>query len=155
MDGIIIPSLLGVVRILASIIAQIQHFSGDPSFWTFALLLLQIFRLPEITATMELPTGQSRAETAVSDLVARMQQMASGSPCMETDQKARAQLLQLSRELSARLEQPDEVVSLVAFSVNTPSHDKAFLSPAPLSPWLIFTGRSQHVRQGGGRPSSI
>jgi hypothetical protein len=37
---------------------------------------------------------------------------------VEDDQDARAKMLQLSRELTASLEQPDEVVSLVAFSVS-------------------------------------
>jgi hypothetical protein len=53
----------------------------------------------------------------VANLLARMQSLASSTQRVEDDQDARAKLLQLSRELTASLEQPDEVVSLVAFSV--------------------------------------
>jgi hypothetical protein len=53
----------------------------------------------------------------VAGLLARMQCLASMTQRVEDDQNIRAQLLQLSRELTATLEQPDEVVSLVAFSV--------------------------------------
>jgi hypothetical protein len=47
-----------------------------------------------------------------------MQSLASGTQRVEDDQDTRAKMLQLSRELTASLEQPDEVVSLVAFSVS-------------------------------------
>lgn len=56
----------------------------------------------------------------VSSLLSRIQDVASSSKDVEDDQAARATLLQLSRELTASLEQPDEVVSLVAFSVRAP-----------------------------------
>jgi hypothetical protein len=54
----------------------------------------------------------------VAALISRMQSLASGTQRVEDDQDARAKMLQLSRELTASLEQPDEVVSLVAFSVS-------------------------------------
>lgn len=50
-------------------------------------------------------------------LLARMQRLASMTQRVEDDQNIRAQILQLNRELTATLEQPDEVVSLLAFSV--------------------------------------
>lgn len=53
----------------------------------------------------------------VAGLLARMQCLASTTQRVEDDQDMRAQMLQLSRELTATLQQPDEVVSLVAFSV--------------------------------------
>lgn len=59
------------------------------------------------------------AASGVTALLARMQGVASSSEDMDNDQNARAALLQLSRELTASLEQPDEVVSLVAFSVRS------------------------------------
>jgi hypothetical protein len=54
----------------------------------------------------------------VAALISRMHSLASGTQRVEDDQDARAKMLQLSRELTASLEQPDEVVSLVAFSVS-------------------------------------
>jgi hypothetical protein len=57
----------------------------------------------------------SASDAAV--LLARMQDLASTTRRVEDDQNVRAQILQLSRELTATLQQPDEVVSLVAFSV--------------------------------------
>jgi hypothetical protein len=65
------------------------------------------------SAAMECQDGASD----VANLLARMQSLASSTQRVEDDQDARAKLLQLSRELTASLEQPDEVVSLVAFSV--------------------------------------
>jgi hypothetical protein len=53
----------------------------------------------------------------VADLLSRIQCLASTTGRIEDDQTIRAQILQLSRELIATLQQPDEVVSLVAFSV--------------------------------------
>jgi hypothetical protein len=53
----------------------------------------------------------------VVGLLARMQCLVSMTQRVEDDQSVRAQMLQLSRELTATLQQPDEVVSLVAFSV--------------------------------------
>lgn len=53
----------------------------------------------------------------VAGLLARMQCLASMTRRVEDDQDIRAQMLQLSRELTATLQQPDEVVSLVSFSV--------------------------------------
>ncbi|KAI9694548.1 MAG: hypothetical protein M1822_000164 [Bathelium mastoideum] len=52
----------------------------------------------------------------VSDLLAGMQAILASSPNVLQDQVARASLLQLSRELTASLEQPDELVSNIAFS---------------------------------------
>ena len=53
----------------------------------------------------------------VASLVERIQSIASNaSHDITQDQEARATLLQASRELTATLEQPDEVISLVAFS---------------------------------------
>jgi len=48
-------------------------------------------------------------------LVHRMQTLARNA---DHDQESRATLLQLSRQLTASLEAPDEVVSHVAFSVS-------------------------------------
>lgn len=63
--------------------------------------------------------AQANGESvSISSLVTRMQDVAKASKDVETDQAARASFLQLSRELTASLEQPDEVVSLVAFSVS-------------------------------------
>jgi hypothetical protein len=53
----------------------------------------------------------------VASLLSRMQCLASTTQNVEDDQDIRAQMVQLSRELTTTLEQPDEVVSLVAFSV--------------------------------------
>lgn len=65
--------------------------------------------------------AQSHGDSAlVTDLLARMQAVASSSANVTTDQQARAQLLQMSREMTASLEQPDEVCSNVAFSVCYP-----------------------------------
>lgn len=50
-------------------------------------------------------------------------------------------MLQLSQELTAHLEQPDEVVSLVAFSVRGNTID------GMLDCQLIDLGQSQHVRK--------
>lgn len=50
-------------------------------------------------------------------LLARMQCLASTTRRVEDDQDIRAQILQLSRQLTATLQRPDEVLSLVAFSV--------------------------------------
>jgi hypothetical protein len=47
-----------------------------------------------------------------------MQLLVSSIKRIEDDQNTRAQMLQLSRQLTASFEQPDEVVSLVAFSVS-------------------------------------
>lgn len=53
----------------------------------------------------------------IAGLLFRMQRLASGTQRVEDDQHVRAQMLQLSRELTATFEQPDEVVSLVVFVV--------------------------------------
>lgn len=53
----------------------------------------------------------------VSELLRRIQSVSASSPNVLQDQIARASLLQLSRELTANLEQPDELVSNIAFSV--------------------------------------
>lgn len=47
----------------------------------------------------------------VAGLLARMQRIASMTQRVEDDQNIRAQMLQLSRELTTALEQPDEVAS--------------------------------------------
>jgi len=60
----------------------------------------------------------------VAELLCRMQRLASMTQRVENDQHVRAQMLQLSRELTATLEQPDEVVSLVAFSVRKTWSDR-------------------------------
>ena len=57
------------------------------------------------------------AASDVAGLLARMQCLASMTRRVEDDQYIRAHMLQLSRELTATLQQPDEVVSLVSFSV--------------------------------------
>jgi hypothetical protein len=78
----------------------------------------------------------------VATLLSRIQSLASGTQRIEDDQDARAKMLQLSRELTASLEQPDEVVSLVAFSVSG-----CQLRPM-LKSWLIDLGRTKYVREG-------
>jgi hypothetical protein len=78
----------------------------------------------------------------VATLISHIQSLASGTKRIEDDQDARAKMLQLSRELTASLEQPDEVVSLVAFSVS------GCRLPPMLKPWLIDSGRTQYVREG-------
>ena len=57
------------------------------------------------------------AESGVTALLEQIQRIASRSKDIDNDQNTRAALLQLSRQLSASLEPPDEVVSLLAFSV--------------------------------------
>lgn len=59
-----------------------------------------------------------RDTSDVAVLLARMQCLASTTQRVEDDQDVRAQMLQLSRELTVTLQQPDEVVSLVSFSVS-------------------------------------
>ena len=61
--------------------------------------------------------GHHDDTSSLRALLARMQNVAGESSDIEHDEQARASLLQLSRELTTSLEQPDEVVSLVAFSV--------------------------------------
>jgi len=61
------------------------------------------------------------SSSVITSLLTRMQDIAGKSADITTDQQARASLLQLSRELTTSLEQPDEVVSLVAFSVHNPT----------------------------------
>jgi len=69
----------------------------------------------------------------VTELLARMQCLASTTQRVEDDQSIRAQILQLSRELTTTLEQPDEVVSLVAFSVSKKCMRLEARFPADLS----------------------
>ncbi|KAK5169898.1 uncharacterized protein LTR77_005876 [Saxophila tyrrhenica] len=52
----------------------------------------------------------------ITKLISRLQTTASESQNVEYDESARATLLQLSRELTASLQAPDEVCSLLAFS---------------------------------------
>lgn len=66
----------------------------------------------------------------VAGLLARMQCLASTTQRVEGDQSIRAQMLQLSMELTAALQQPDEVVSLVAFSVRNDSIERNEMFPA-------------------------
>lgn len=63
---------------------------------------------------MTLPNGD---QSTFSNLLSRMQHLASKTEHLEDNGTARMELLQMSRELTASLQQPDEVVSLVAFSV--------------------------------------
>lgn len=74
-------------------------------------------------------------QSNIASLLSRMQDLASITDQVESDQSTRAQLLQLSKELTASLEQPDEVVSLVAFSVSS-------LSPIAIS----FCNRNLHTQ---------
>jgi hypothetical protein len=78
----------------------------------------------------------------VATLLSRIQYLTSRTQRIEDDQDTRAKLLQSSRELTTSLEQPDEVVSLVAFSVS------GCRLPPMLKPWLIDLGRTQYVREG-------
>lgn len=64
--------------------------------------------------------GHAGSSSPVSSILERLADVAGQSTDIEHDQQARASLLQLSRELTANLEQPDEVVSLLAFSVPLP-----------------------------------
>ena len=53
----------------------------------------------------------------VSKLLDKINTISKGCPDVTQDESARATLLQASRELTTLLEQPDEVISNVAFSV--------------------------------------
>lgn len=81
----------------------------------------------------------------VAGLLARMQCLASMTRRIEDDQHIRAQILQLSRELTTTLQQPDEVVSIVSFSVcrNGFGHMQDFQ--------LIDPGERQYVCESSGR----
>lgn len=78
----------------------------------------------------------------IVELLTRMQAVASSSRDVSTDQSARAQLLQLSREMTASLEQPDEVCSNVAFSVCRSQRILSSITPA----YGIQGGRYMCVR---------
>ena len=54
--------------------------------------------------------------TNISALAEQVHSIHTNAPDVEHDQNARAALLQSARELVAALEQPDEIVSLLAFS---------------------------------------
>lgn len=85
----------------------------------------------------------------IAGLLARMQCLASTTQRVEDDQDIRAQMLQLSRELTATLQQPDEVVSLVAFSVRR----NPLIRMQDFQ--LIDPGQWQHVRESGRRFEAV
>ena len=64
----------------------------------------------------------------IPDLLRRIQSVSASSSNVLQDQVARASLLQLSRELTANLEQPDELVSNIAFSVCLPDFAQCLLT---------------------------
>ncbi|KAF2726271.1 S-adenosyl-L-methionine-dependent methyltransferase [Polychaeton citri CBS 116435] len=65
------------------------------------------------------PTSRAlyTSQSTVGSLVSRINAQATQSKDLEHDQSTRANLLQLSRELTASLQAPDEVCSLLAFSI--------------------------------------
>jgi len=67
-------------------------------------------------------------------LISKLQTTASNSQNIEHDEATRATLLQLSRELTASLQAPDEVCSLLAFSVRTHHPTNPTNPPNPTKP---------------------
>ena len=88
-------------------------------------------------------------QSDVASLLARMQCLASMTNRVEDNENIRAQMLQLSRELTATLQQPDEVVSLVAFSVRR----NVFRRMQDFQ--LINLGQRQYVCKGSRRLETV
>lgn len=147
MYGCISQHLIACTRVISPTVARRSPKKSSLHFYTppTSLLLHDIDRIhwanrsPNSKRRNIVTMDSQACASDVSGLLSRMQRLASGTQRVEDDQDARAKMLQLSRELTATLEQPDEVVSLVAFSV------RRFRLVLILDLWLINKGRPQHV----------
>ena len=92
------------------------------------------------------------AASSISSLLSRMQYIASDSTDVESDLVAQASILQLTHELTHKLQQPGDAISSWAYSVRSTTHCQLLICFLKFGLSNLDVGRWKHLSSSGSRP---